>query len=287
MFMQTIRTIQEMQQWTAGAQCEEKRVALVPTMGYLHEGHLSLIRLAREQADLTVVSLFVNPAQFAPNEDFERYPRDYARDEERCAGENVDVLFHPSADEMYAEGHSVYVEDTNISRILEGEFRPGHFRGVLTVVAKLFLAVLPDVAVFGRKDAQQLWLLRKMARDLNFRVEISAGPTVRESDGLAMSSRNAYLKGALREQAVCLYRALQEAKRHYQDGERNVYVLRKAMLDIVTAEPDARMEYIEIVDAETFSPITVVYRPALALLAVRLGETRLIDNMDLAGKEPD
>ncbi len=280
--MLTIKTIAEMQAWAGASQRQGRRIALVPTMGYLHEGHLSLIRLARERADQLVVSLFVNPTQFAPNEDFDRYPRDEARDAALCEAENVDVLFQPPVDEMYAPGHAVYVDEDGVARTLEGAHRPGHFRGVLTVVAKLFLAVHPDVAVFGRKDAQQLWLLQKMVRDLNFPVAIAAGPTVREPDGLALSSRNAYLEGALREQALCLSRALREARRRFQEGERNAYLLRGAMLDIISAAPDARMDYIEIVDAETFAPVAVVNRPALALLAVRVGGTRLIDNMELS-----
>lgn len=282
--MQKIHTIEAMQEWTRAAQRGGRRVALVPTMGYLHEGHLSLIRLAREKADQTVVSLFVNPTQFGPNEDYDRYPRDHRRDEQLCAAEQVDVIFHPSAEEMYAKGHSVYVDESNVSGALEGTFRPGHFRGVLTVVAKLFLAVLPDVAVFGRKDAQQLWLLRKMTSDLNFPTSIVAGPTVREPDGLAMSSRNEYLKGTHREQAVCLHRALQATKQRLQEGERNAYQLRKVMLDIIGAASDACVDYIEIVDTETFSPVTVVTRPALAVLAVRIGGTRLIDNVELAAE---
>lgn len=270
-----------MRQWARAMQREGKRIALVPTMGYLHEGHLSLIRLAREQADVTVVSLFVNPTQFGPNEDYDRYPRDMPRDTALCADEHVDVLFHPSVEEMYAEGHSVFVEEDEVARVLEGASRPGHFRGVLTIVAKLFLAVLPDVAVFGRKDAQQLCLIRKMTKELNFPIDILAAPTVREPDGLAMSSRNAYLVGGIREQASCLYRALSEAARLCRAGRCNAYELRKAMMDVVSEAPEAEMEYIEIVEPGTFAPVTTVRGGALALMAVRFGRTRLIDNMEL------
>ncbi len=283
--MQKIESIQAMQQWARSVQRDGKRIALVPTMGFLHEGHLSLIRLAHEQADRVVVSLFVNPKQFGPNEDYDRYPRDYARDQQLLEAEQVDALFCPSAEEMYTPGHSVYVEEDAVSRVLEGESRPGHFRGVLTVVAKLFLAVQPDLAVFGRKDAQQLYLIRKMARELNFPIAIVAGPTVREPDGLALSSRNAYLAGAAREQAATLHRALKEALRLYREGERNAYRLRKVMMDMVLAASEAEMDYIEIVDTATFTPVTTVQGPALALLAVRFGSTRLIDNMELTAED--
>lgn len=284
--MQTVETIRNMQHRVRAVQCDGKRIGLVPTMGYLHEGHLSLIRLARAHADFIVASLFVNPKQFGPGEDFDRYPRDPARDICLLEAEQVDVLFCPSTEEMYAPGHQVYVTESDVSHTLEGESRPGHFEGVLTVVAKLFLAVQPDVAVFGRKDAQQLWLIRKMVRDLNFPIEVVEGPTVREPDGLAMSSRNAYLKGAVREQAACLSRALREAARLCAEGEHNAYRLRKVMMDVTTAAPDARIDYIAIVDRETFAPVTMVRGPALALLAVRFGATRLIDNMELETEDP-
>jgi len=283
--MQRITSVEAMQQHARALQREGKRIGLVPTMGFLHEGHLSLIRRARHEADATVVSLFVNPKQFGPNEDYNRYPRDFARDEQACEAEGADVLFHPSADEMYAPGHSVYVEEVALSRLLEGEHRPGHFQGVLSVVAKLFLAVLPDIAVFGRKDAQQLCLIRKMVRDLNFPVRIIAAPTVREADGLAMSSRNAYLSGAAREQATCLYRALLEARRLYREGQRNADQLRKAMETVVLNAPEAEMDYADIVDADTFTPVTTAHDNALALIAVRFGSTRLIDNMPLQEEE--
>lgn len=279
--MEVIQTINAMQECARRLQMQGERVAFVPTMGALHEGHCSLIRLARAEADHVIASIFVNPTQFGPSEDFERYPRDLKRDSELCREAGADTIFAPSVEEMYAPSHTVYVVDEEIGEILEGESRPGHFRGVLTVVAKLFLAVQPQVAVFGRKDAQQLWLLRKMVRDLNFPVRILAGPTVRESDGLALSSRNAYLSPEHRRQATCLYRAFQTAQQRFRDGERNVYALRNAMLDVVLQEPDAEMDYIEIVDAERFAPVTTLVRPALALMAVRVGGTRLIDNWDL------
>jgi pantoate--beta-alanine ligase len=279
--MDVIETVEAMADSARAAARAGERVALVPTMGYLHEGHLSLMRLAKEQADRVVVSLFVNPTQFGPNEDFSRYPRDMERDIACCRAEGVDVLFAPSAEDMYARGHSTYVDEEEVGHQLEGQYRPGHFRGVLTVVAKLFLMVQPEVAVFGQKDAQQLWLIRKMVKDLNFPVRIIAGPTQREPDGLAMSSRNAYLTPEQRQQATCLFLALQGAARLYQEGERNVYMLRKAMMDLVEAQPDTQMDYIEIVDSETFAPLTTALRPCVALLAVWLGKTRLIDNIVL------
>lgn len=280
--MEVIQLIQAMQDCAQQLRAQGKRIALVPTMGGLHEGHLSLIRQAREAADHVVVSIFVNPTQFGPGEDFATYPRDLERDQALCEGAGADTLFAPGVGEMYDRTHSVYVVDEEVGGHLEGESRPGHFRGVLTVVTKLFLAVQPHVAIFGRKDAQQLWLIRKLVRDLNLPVEILASPTVREADGLALSSRNVYLSPEHRQQATCLFRALQAAQRLFEAGERNVYTLRKAMLDIVQTEPDAEMDYIEIVDAARFAPVTTLLRPALALIAVRVGGTRLIDNMELS-----
>ncbi len=276
--MERIEQIEAMRVSRGAWRARDERVALVPTMGALHEGHLTLIKQAAAAADHVVVSLFVNPTQFGPGEDFQRYPRDLERDAQLCEDAGVDLLFSPALEDMYAPDHTVYVEEVDVARQLEGMVRPGHFRGVLTVVAKLFLAVQPDVAVFGQKDAQQLWLILRMVRDLNFPVQIVTGPTVREADGLALSSRNAYLEPDQRAQATCLYRALQAARTRYADGERNVYVLRKVMMDVVEAEPDAEMDYIEIVDEQSFAPVTTVLRPARALVAVRLGKTRLIDN---------
>ncbi len=285
-YMQTVEAIRDMQKLVCAVRRDGKRVGLVPTMGFLHEGHLSLVRLAREHADFTVASLFVNPKQFGPSEDFERYPRDQTNDIRLLEAEQVDALFCPPTEEMYAPGHQVYVTETEVSNTLEGESRPGHFQGVLTVVAKLFLAVQPDVAVFGRKDAQQLWLIRKMVRDLNFPIEIMEGPTVREPDGLAMSSRNANVTGATRKQAACLSRALRGAAQRCAKGERNAYQLRKAMMDVMVGSDEAQIDYIAIVDRETFAPITMVRGPAVALLAVRFGATRLIDNMELGADDP-
>ena len=270
-----------MQRWSRTARGEGKRIAFVPTMGALHEGHLSLIRLARQHADTVVVSIFVNPTQFAPNEDFQRYPRQPEKDLAGCAAAGANLVFMPDTDEMYPPGHSITVDESCVSRVLEGECRPGHFRGVLTIVAKLFVAVEPDLAVFGQKDAQQLWMIRRLVRDLLFPIEIIAGPTVREPDGLAMSSRNAYLSPAHRQSAAGLYQALQAAETAVGDGIRNVYQLRQIMLDRIERLADAEMEYIEIVDPETFAPLTELQHKGRALLAVKIGGTRLIDNLEL------
>lgn len=280
--MRIIRNITEMQAAARAERAEGKRIGLVPTMGYLHEGHLSLMRLARKQADVLVVSHFVNPAQFGPDEDFSRYPRDFDRDRELCRQESADIIFHPSCEEMYPEGHTMYVTDDALSEVLEGAHRPGHFRGVLTVVAKLFNAVLPDFAVFGRKDVQQLILIRRMARDLNFPVEIVSGPTVRETDDLAMSSRNAYLSESERLEALSLSRALREAERLYEGGERDGGKIRAALHDILNRAEGARVDYAEIVDVHTLRPCDRLTGPALAVLAVHIGNTRLIDNIVLA-----
>jgi pantoate--beta-alanine ligase len=258
-----------------------RRVALVPTMGCLHEGHLSLVRLARERADITVLSLFVNPTQFGPNEDLAQYPRDFARDERLCREAGVDALFAPADGGLYAPGHSVYVVEESLARGLCGAARPTHFRGVCTVVAKLFHLVLPHVAVFGEKDAQQLRVIRRMVRDLDFPVEIVAGPIVREPDGLAMSSRNRYLSPDERRQAACLRRALDRAGALVRGGERDAARIRGAMRETIAAAPAARIDYVEIVDDETLEPVARIERPALAALAVFIGATRLIDNARL------
>ena len=280
--MEVVQTINAMQAYARALQQRGTQVAFVPTMGGLHEGHCSLIHLAKENADHVIASVFVNPTQFGPGEDLERYPRNLERDCELCGEAGADAVFAPSVADMYADGHTVYVVEETVGNILEGAFRPGHFRGVLTVVAKLFLAVQPQVAVFGRKDAQQLWLIQKMVRDLNFPIQIVAGPTVREADGLALSSRNAYLSSEHRRQATCLYRALQRAEDLFVAGERTAAILRTAMQELVSEEPDADMDYIEIVDMDRFSPIATIKDAALAVMAVRVGDTRLIDNWELS-----
>jgi pantoate--beta-alanine ligase len=256
-------------------------VGFVPTMGYLHEGHLALVRAARQQNAHVVVSIFVNPTQFGPNEDFERYPRDEARDLALLHDERVDAVFLPSLKEIYPDGASTFVDVAGVSEQLEGAHRPGHFRGVATVVAKLFNIIQPQRAYFGRKDAQQLVLVRKLVRDLRFAVEIVPVPIVREPDGLALSSRNAYLSPAEREAALVLSRALRKAEALFAAGERNAERLRTAMHELIAQEPLAQVDYVSVADAETLRELERIEGAALASLAVRIGATRLIDNVTL------
>jgi pantoate--beta-alanine ligase len=284
--MQIIRTPEEMQQAALGLRRGGRRIGLVPTMGFLHEGHLSLIRIARAHSNVVVVSIFVNPTQFGPNEDLAKYPRDFERDEVLCRQAGADIVFYPSAEDLYLPAHSVYVVEESLSRGLCGATRPGHFRGVATVVAKLFNIVRPDVAVFGEKDGQQLRVIRRMTRDLNFPVEIVPGPTVREPDGLAMSSRNAYLSPGERRQALCLRRALDRAEQMARNGERDAGKIRAAMQQVVAEAPLAKVDYIEIVDDATLEPVPTLDRPALTALAVFIGRTRLIDNTVLNPQGP-
>lgn len=276
--MNIIQSAAEMQQTALEYRAKGRRIGFVPTMGFLHDGHLSLIKAARTRADIVVVSIFVNPLQFGPREDFSRYPRDFERDERLCREAGADIVFYPSTSELYAADHSVYVQDEKLSNGLCGASRPGHFRGVTTVVAKLFNIVLPHLAVFGQKDAQQLRIIRRMVRDLNFPVEIVAGPTLREPDGLAMSSRNVLLQPAERQAATCLRRALDLAERLYSEGERDADILSRAMKKVIEAAPGARVDYVQVVDDETLEPVIEIERPALVALAVFFSATRLIDN---------
>jgi pantoate--beta-alanine ligase len=258
-------------------------LGFVPTMGYLHEGHISLVELAGSQNDVVAASVFVNPTQFGPNEDFTRYPRDPERDLKMLEKAGVEWVFMPPVEEIYPHGHSTYVEVRDITSRLEGEMRPGHFTGVATVVAKLFNIVQPYRAYFGQKDAQQVVVLRKMVRDLDFPLEIVVGPTVREPDGLAMSSRNVYLNPQERQAALVLHRALSAAKELWEQGERRGSVLRDAMMHTLAAEPLARPDYVSVADPDTLKELddSGAARAALASLAVRIGKTRLIDNVML------
>jgi len=256
-------------------------VGFVPTMGYLHEGHLSLVRAARDANPNVVASIFVNPTQFGPGEDFDRYPRDEDRDLSLLRDERVDVVFMPSVEEMYPDGGSTFVVVEGITDVLEGAHRPTHFRGVTTVVAKLFNIVQPTRAYFGQKDAQQLAVIRKMMRDLLRDIEIVALPTVREPDGLAMSSRNAYLSPEERQAALVLSKALGRAKELFDDGVRNADPIRSAMNDLLGAEPLARVDYVSVADTETLQELETIAGNALVSLAVRIGKTRLIDNVKL------
>ena len=277
--MKIIESASEMQQTALALRAQGRRIGFVPTMGNLHDGHLSLVRLAKKRADVVVVSIFVNPTQFGPNEDFAAYPRTFESDRALCEAEGVDVVFYPSVPEMYPDGASVSVTENALSRTLCGAARPGHFDGVCTVVAKLFNVVLPHVAVFGEKDGQQLRVIRRMVRDLRFPIDIVSGPTAREPDGLARSSRNQYLTPEQRPQAVCLRRALDEAERRFAAGERDPAALVAAMRAVVAQAPAAKIDYVEIVDDETLQPLAgPIGRPALAALAVWVGKPRLIDN---------
>jgi len=253
------------------------RVGFVPTMGYLHEGHLALIRRARELSDFVVVSIFVNPIQFGPSEDFDRYPRDPERDRALCGAEGVHVVFSPPASALYPQGFQTYVTVEDLSRPLCGASRPGHFRGVATVVAKLFHIVEPDVAVFGEKDYQQLQVIRRMVRDLDMPVEIVGVPTVREPDGLAMSSRNAYLDPKERERALALWRGIQRARDLVERGETRTEAIRRAVQGVLE-DADLRVDYVELRHPETLEPVDAVAPRALLALAAFVGRTRLIDN---------
>lgn len=271
----------------AAARATGRRIGLVPTMGYLHEGHLSLVRLARERDAYTVVSIFVNPTQFCPGEDYERYPRDIERDRSLVKAEGVELLFVPGVEEIYPSGFQTSVRVTEISRPLCGRARPGHFDGVALAVAKLLNIVRPDFSVFGKKDAQQALLIRRLARDLNLPGEIVLGPTVREPDGLALSSRNAYLGAAERKAAPALSRGLLAAEEAYQKGERSPERLVALVTTEIAQEPLLEPEYIEIVDRENLAPWEDPQKPALLAAALRVGETRLIDNVFLGGTEAE
>jgi len=254
-------------------------VGFVPTMGYLHEGHLVLVRRARAENPSVAVSIFVNPTQFGPQEDFAHYPRDPERDLALLEKEGTDIVFMPSAEEMYPPDFNSWVEVGRLAGKLEGTARPGHFRGVATVVAKLFNIVQPDRAYFGQKDAQQLLVIKKMTADLDMGIEVIAVPTVREPDGLAMSSRNTYLNAEERKQAVVLYQALNLAQKLYSGGEKDAKAIRKQMTALIQKQPLANIEYISIADAETLDELDKVKTPALVSMAVRFGKTRLIDNV--------
>lgn len=258
------------------------RVALVPTMGALHEGHLSLVRLARAHADRTVVSIFVNPTQFAPHEDFSRYPRLPERDCELLKSEGADIAFLPSRADMYPDGCRVTVQPGPVGDLFEGHVRPGHFAGVLTVVAKLFNISRPDVAVFGQKDAQQLYLIRRLTADLNFPVEILEGETMRESDGLAMSSRNVYLSPAGRVQATVLYRALRAGERAIRTGASGLPAVKSAMLQVCADVPEFVADYATVVDNRTFTELDPLARDSRLIIAGRLSGVRLIDNLPVS-----
>ena len=259
----------------------DSTVGFVPTMGYLHEGHLVLVRRAKAENEVAVASIFVNPTQFGPKEDFARYPRDPERDLDLLKKEEADLVFMPSAGEMYPEGCSTWVDVLKVTERLEGASRPGHFRGVATVVAKLFNIVEPTRAYFGQKDAQQVVVVRKMVADLNMNLEVVVVPTHREQDGLAMSSRNVYLNPQERQSALVVWKSLNLAQQLWSQGERKAKILRQQMTDLIRKEPLARIDYISIANPETLEELTEIKQPAMVSLSVYVGKTRLIDNVTL------
>jgi pantoate--beta-alanine ligase len=277
-----LTTIPDLKSWSRSQRATGRRIGFVPTMGYLHEGHLALVDEAKRRADVVVLSIFVNPLQFGPGEDLARYPRDLPRDRGLAAARGVDALFVPTAATMYPPGSEIRVTPGAVAERWEGAARPGHFEGVLTVVAKLFHLVEPDVACFGRKDVQQLALVRQMVRDLDWPVEIVAVPTVRESDGLALSSRNAYLKPEERGKATAISRALQAAHQAWRSGETRAGVLEERVKQELGRQPEVSVEYIAIVEPDTLAPVVVVDARTVVAIAARVGGTRLIDNIDLA-----
>lgn len=277
--MRVVSTITEMSSISEGARCAGQTIALVPTMGYFHEGHLSLMREGRSRGDVLVVSLFVNPTQFGEGEDYGVYPRDFSRDKSMAEEVGVDILFVPTVEEMYPGGYQTYVEVQRVTRSMEGQFRPTHFRGVTTVVAKLFNIVKPHTAIFGEKDFQQLVAIRQMVQDLNLGIEIIGRPIVREEDGLAMSSRNTYLTPEQRKAGLSLNRSLQKASELFQSGERNPRGIIDAVKEVIQREKGITIEYVEIRDTKTLEEIESIEGHAVIALAMKVGKVRLIDNL--------
>ncbi len=277
--MRTVATADEMSSLIGPLRREGRSIGLVPTMGFLHEGHLSLMTKAREENDVVAASIFVNPTQFGPKEDLARYPRDMDGDRKKCETAGVDLLFLPTAEEMYPEQPSVFVNVEGISSVLEGAVRPGHFRGVATVVAKLFHIVQPDRAYFGQKDYQQCAVIRRMVKGLNMGVEVVVMPTVREPDGLAMSSRNSYLSPDARRRAACLYQALRAGEELVRAGVHEPEKVRQKMRAALLAEPGVEISYAEVCDPDTLAPLERMQDRLVLLVAARIGTTRLIDNL--------
>ena len=276
-----MKVIQTVADFRAAQREYPRPLGLVPTMGYLHDGHLSLVRRCREDNATAVASIFVNPTQFGPSEDLSTYPRDMEGDLAKLEAEGVDLVFAPQVSDIYPEGFDTTIDVGDIARRLEGEHRPGHFQGVATVVCKLLTIVRPDNVYFGQKDAQQCLVIKRLNADLDLGAEVIVMPTVRDPDGLAMSSRNAYLSDDDREAALSLYRALTLAEALYADGVRDAGVMRREMLALLEAEPSASVEYVSVADAETLVELESVDRPALVSMAVRIGKVRLIDNVVL------
>jgi len=279
--MKIITSIKEMQQYASRIKRSGKTIGFVPTMGYLHQGHLSLVRQAKRDNDIVVMSIFVNPIQFGPKEDFKKYPRDLKADSAQAASAGVDIIFYPSSKTMYPKDYQTYVEVVELSKYLCGMSRPGHFKGVATVVAKLFNIVKPDIAYFGQKDAQQAAVIKRMAMDLNIGLKVKVMPIVREPDGLAMSSRNAYLSPPQRKDALVLKNALQKAVCMIRSDEKNAEKIKLCMRKIVNSVPSSKIEYISIIDAAFLRDTKEIKGNILIALAVRIGNTRLIDNVKI------
>ena len=277
--MEIIRTVKEMKEFSSQARRAGKTIAFVPTMGYFHEGHLNLMREGRRRGDILVISLFVNPTQFGPKEDFKSYPRDFERDRKMAEGVGVDILFAPEASDMYPPDHQTVVRVEKVTQNLCGRSRPAHFQGVATVVLMLFEIVMPHVAIFGQKDYQQLATIQQMVKDLHMSVEVLGMPTVRETDGLAMSSRNTYLLPDERKAALALYRSLQRAKELLQKGERKAEQILREMNGILRSEPLVKIDYVQICDPHTLEDVDRIEGDVVVALAVYLGKTRLIDNL--------
>jgi len=276
--MEIVQKIEELREKIISWKNQDQRIGFVPTMGFLHEGHLSLVRESKKRCQKTVVSIFVNPKQFGPKEDYQVYPRDLERDRALLEREGVDLIFYPPVEVMYPEGYKTYVEVEDLQDKLCGKSRPGHFRGVCTVVLKLFNLVQPDEAYFGWKDAQQVLILKKMVEDLNLPLKIVPLPLVRDHDGLALSSRNTYLSPEERRAALVLKKSLDLAEKLIQTGEKDVVTIKQKMIDLISSEPLARIDYVEIVDLRTLDTLKILDRDALIALAVFVGRTRLIDN---------
>jgi len=285
--MEIIKTIEEMKEISSQARRAGKTVVLVPTMGYFHEGHLSLMREGRRRGDLLVVSLFVNPTQFGPNEDFKNYPRDFERDGKMAEGVGTDILFAPEVGSMYPPDHQTVLRVEKVTQNLCGRSRPAHFQGVTTVVLMLFEIVMPSAAIFGEKDYQQLVTIKQMVRDLHMSVEVVGMPTVREADGLAMSSRNTYLLPEERKAALSLYGSLQKAQELLQKGERNADRILQEMKRILQSEPLVRIDYVQVCDARTLEDVKRIERDVVVALAAYLGKTRLIDNLVFRNLSPN
>jgi pantoate--beta-alanine ligase len=284
--VQIIKTIKEMQGVADRFRLDSKKIAIVPTMGYLHRGHTSLIEHVRPIADVVITTIFVNPTQFGPNEDFNRYPRDFDHDSAVAGKAGTDIIFYPDVKEMYPDGFNSHVEMECASDILEGEFRPKHFRGVTTIVAKLFNIVKPHIAIFGQKDAQQAFIIKKMAKDLDYDIQIIIAPIIREPDGLAMSSRNVYLNEVERKKALVLFQSLQHVKKRINQGEFSIELMKREMLEIIQSVSPTKIDYIAFINPKLFSEINSFQEGEILIaLAVRFGTTRLIDNIIVPTKK--